>query len=75
MDLSHSCVRLWLISNKNLEAASPQVCLGFTQSFSLINQQQLQFVESGVHQEYARLYVAPEQIDGVDVAAILGQIG
>ena len=33
------------------------------------------FVESGVYQEYARLYLAPEQIDGVDVAAILGQIG
>ena len=33
------------------------------------------FVNSGVHQEYARQHLTPEQIDEVDVAMILDQIG
>ena len=33
------------------------------------------FVNSGVYQEYARQHLTPEQIDEVDVAMILDQIG
>lgn len=33
------------------------------------------FVDSGVYQEYARQHLTPEQIDEVDVAMILDQIG
>jgi hypothetical protein len=33
------------------------------------------FVRSGVYQEYARQHLKPEQIDEVDVAAILDEIG
>jgi hypothetical protein len=33
------------------------------------------FVASGVYQEYARQHLTPEQIDEVDVAMILDQIG
>src|ERR1035437_5994631 len=34
MDLSHSCVRLWLVSSNHLAAASSQVCRGLTPSLS-----------------------------------------
>ena len=33
------------------------------------------FVQSGVYQEYARQHLNPEQIDDVDVATLLDQIG
>ena len=33
------------------------------------------FLTSGVYREYAERFLAPEQIDAVDVAAYVGRVG